>query len=371
MMRVSHSRAIAAGALAVATALGTATSAGASPAPAPVPTAAPAPGTAPAAPPAPTASTRAMMAAAKPAPDGSRLDHVVQINANQFNAYVYSAAMGKLIQLELIRPTHATGPNPTLYLLNGADGGESGTTDWEHRTDVVSFFAGKQVNVVIPIGGASSYYTDWLRPDPVLGKNEWKTFLTKELPPVIDSALGTTGKNSIAGLSMSGTSVLSLAESDPGLYKGVGAFSGCASTGGPVGQQYVKLVVDARGGGNTMNMWGPVDGPDWRANDPLLNAEKLRGTTLYISSGNGLPGPHENLSAPDVQGDPGKLVQQVTVGGVIEAATSQCTQQLRTRLNQLGIPATYDLRNDGTHSWGYWQDDLHAAWPVLDKAMRK
>ena len=44
-----------------------------------------------------------------------------------------------------------------------------------------------------PIGGACTYYTDWVNDDPVLGRNKWKTFLTEELPPLIDGALGTNG----------------------------------------------------------------------------------------------------------------------------------------------------------------------------------
>lgn len=75
------------------------------------------------------------------------------------------------------------------------------------RTDAPKFFADKHVNVVTPLSGAFSYYTDWERPDPGLAKsgnnngvNMWTTFLTEELPPVIDSTFGTTGENALAGL---------------------------------------------------------------------------------------------------------------------------------------------------------------------------
>ncbi|WP_433599356.1 hypothetical protein ACQPXH_27435 [Nocardia sp. CA-135953] len=42
-----------------------------------------------------------------------------------------------------------------------------------------------------------------------------------------------------------------------------------------------------------------------------------------------------------------------------------CTSNMRHRLNQLGIPATYDLEPTGTHSWGYWERALKESWPVL------
>ncbi|SDE15026.1 alpha/beta hydrolase [Rhodococcus tukisamuensis] len=302
--------------------------------------------------------------AEKPASaDGSVLDHVEEVGDRQLNMYVYSAAMEKVVLLEVIRPADPSVPRPTLYLLNGAGGGED-TATWQAKTDVVGFFADKNVNVVTPVGGAYSYYTDWEKPDPVLGLNKWTTFFTEELPPIVDATLETTGVNAIAGLSMSGTSVLSLAQAAPKLYRTVGAFSGCAETSTAPGRDYVNFVVGFRGG-DVENMWGPPDSPDWVANDPVVNAEKLRGMNLYITNGTGMPGPHETLDAPGVNGDPGVLANQVIVGGVIEAGTNECTHRLADRLNALGIPATYDFRPTGTHSWGYWQDDLHNSWPMI------
>ncbi|RZK86031.1 MAG: esterase family protein, partial [Rhodococcus sp. (in: high G+C Gram-positive bacteria)] len=82
--------------------------------------------------------------------DGSVLDHIEEIDDRQLNMYVYSAAMEKVILLEVIRPADTSVPRPTLYLLNGAGGGEDSAT-WQARTDVVDFFADKNVNVVTPV----------------------------------------------------------------------------------------------------------------------------------------------------------------------------------------------------------------------------
>ncbi|MDJ0106886.1 esterase family protein, partial [Rhodococcus erythropolis] len=49
--------------------------------------------------------------------------------------------------------------------------------------------------------------------------------------------------------------------------------------------------------------------------------------------------------------------------------TNQCTQRLAERLDSLGIPATYDFRATGTHSWGYWQDDLHNSWSMIAESI--
>ena len=114
-------------------------------------------------------------------------------------------------------------------------------------------------------------------------------------------------------------------------------------------------------------MWGPMGGPYNRWNDALLNAERLRGTALYISSATGLAGRQDQVSYLIGQGAPEVVAQVAAVtlqveGGAIEAAINQCTHDLKTKLDALNIPATYEMRNVGTHSWPYWREDLEKSW---------
>ncbi|MGW5314004.1 alpha/beta hydrolase [Nocardia thailandica] len=310
-----------------------------------------------------TLTLAAPLTGASAAP-GSYLDRSDRPGQRQQTLYVYSAAMGRQVPLQVITARDTSVPRPTLYLLNGAGGGED-IANWYNQTDIVQFFAGKNVNVVTPAAGKFSYYTDWQRDDPTLGRNKWQTFLTEELPPIIDATLRTSGVNAIAGLSMSATAVLNLAIAAPDLYRAVGAYSGCAAVSDPVGRAYVDVVF-ARSGADPANMWGAPGDPAWRANDPYLNAERLRGKAIYLSSGTGLPGAGETL-------DPGessvKLADQIMLGGTIEAAANGCTRNLATRLAELGIPAQVEFRPAGTHTWHYWQEDLHTSWPLLAAAI--
>jgi diacylglycerol O-acyltransferase/trehalose O-mycolyltransferase len=301
-------------------------------------------------------------------PNGSTITKIEVKNDRELTIYVHSASMDKDIPLDVLRPEDTSAPRSTLYMLNGAGGGEDSAT-WRARTDAYDFFRDKNINVVSPIGGKWSYYTDWKQADPVLGLNKWKTFLTEEIPPLVDAALGTNGVNALAGLSSSGTSVLQLAIAKPELYRGVAAYSGCAQTSDPIGQTFVKQVVELYGGGSTLNLYGPDNDPAWVENDPYVNAEGLRGLDLYISNGTGIPGMYDNLDGPDIRGRVPTLANQIIIGGVIEAATNYCSHNLQTKLNQLGIPATYNFRDTGTHSWGYWQDDLKNSWPVLARSL--
>ncbi|NMN96529.1 hypothetical protein [Antrihabitans stalactiti] len=88
---------------------------------------------------------------------------------------------------------------------------------------------------------------------------------------------------------------------------------------------------------------------------PYVNAEKLRGLALYITSNSGLPGEHDTLESSFVKNDP------ITLGYTLRRAA-------RSKL--WSTIANVNLRPFGTHSWGYWQDDLHQSWPMFDAALR-
>ncbi|MFB7723402.1 MULTISPECIES: alpha/beta hydrolase [unclassified Nocardia] len=305
-------------------------------------------------------------ASAEPAAKPSAISSIVK-EGRTWHFKVYSQAMGRDITVDVQRPADESTPAPNLYMLNGLDGGE-GTANWKAQTKALDWLADKPVNVIQPIGGLGSYYTDWIKEDPRLGLNKWKTFFTEELPPLLDDALHSTGLNALAGLSTSGTSVLQLAEAKPGLWKSVAAYSGCAQIADPAGKQFVKLATETWAGGDVTNMYGPDDSPLWAANDPVINAEKLRGTLLYVSSGSGIP------VAADVQyylsNAPGVMGGvNLGLGMIIEGAVNACTVNLKGRLEGLNIPATYQFTPVGTHYWPYWDDALHNSWPILAQGM--
>lgn len=306
----------------------------------------------------------AAAATAPAAPGGAaRLVSVRPLGGRQFEVLAYSAAMDRQIPLWVSHPNAAA---PALYLLNAVDGGES-RDGWTDRTDAANFFADKNINVIVPLAGRGTYYADWEHDDPALGRNKWATFLARELPPLLNAAFKMTGRNAIAGLSMSATSALDLAIGAPGLYQAVGAYSGCPTTTGPLAQAlvYAQLAVF---GGNAGNMWGPPSDRAWADHDPILHADRLRGTRLYVSAGSGSPGLYDTLNSPGVNGNVTALIDRLGVGGVMEAIVGQCTRPLVDRLRALGIPATVNLRPAGTHAWTYWQDDLHGSWPMFAAA---
>lgn len=305
-------------------------------------------------------------AGATPGPDVAEVESVTMLTTQRAAVIVRSPALARSVQVQVLIPARTDRPRPTLYLLDGAGAGEESNyreSAWTQKTDAVAFFADKDVNVVLPVGGTGSFYTNWGRPDPTLGGGQWETFLTRELPPLIDAQFRGNGVNAVAGVSMGAHAALTLTARNTGLYRAVAAFSGCPDSAGPASQLSVRATV-AWKGGDADNMWGPDSDPRWAEHDPMRLAAALRGKAIYVSAGTGAPGPLDDPASIDG-------LSAMTFGGQLEAAAMQCTQRFAQRLTDLGIPAAVHLRPNGTHSWPYWQQDLRDAWPDLFAALER
>ncbi|NUS93828.1 MAG: esterase family protein, partial [Nocardia sp.] len=142
-------------------------------------------------------------------------------------------------------------------------------------------------------------------------------------------------------------------------YTAVAGYSACPDTGLATGA--VQFSIMTRGG-NPDNMWGPGGGPDWAAHDPALMLDRLRGKTLFLSTGTGLPGPHELELKP-------QLPENIVLGGPIEFAVDTCVIAFEHRARAAGLPIRVDYSPVGTHSWSYWNDHLQASWPTIGPAI--
>ncbi|MBO0855387.1 MAG: esterase family protein [Nocardia sp.] len=292
-----------------------------------------------------------------PARASAQVVGVTRMSPTRSAVFIASPAMGRTIQVQVLHPAGG-GSRPSYYLLDGLDPLATQST-WTNTTDAEPFFAGKNVNVVLPMGGQASYYTDWDSDDPHLGHYKWETFLTQELPPIINSTFSGNGVNAIGGLSMGGMAAFTLAVRHPQLYRAVAGYSACPDMG--IAQGAVMFSVANRGG-NPGNMWGPPGSPEWAAHDPAVLTDRLRGKTIYLSTGSGMPGPHEAQLKP-------QLPEAIAFGVPIEVGVDGCVTAFEARLRSMGIPARVDHDAVGTHTWPYWQDALHQSWPSLGPAI--
>ena len=139
--------------------------------------------------------------------------------------------------VELILPrdwyTDPDATFPSLYGLNGLYGSEYSSA-WleENRGDGAEFFKDKNIMAVLPVGGGGSFYTDWQQSDG--GKNfQWETFLTKELPPILEQGWRTNERRAVNGLSMGATGATILAGRNAEMFDFVASFSGYLDTTSP------------------------------------------------------------------------------------------------------------------------------------------
>lgn len=280
------------------------------------------------------------------------LEHV---RDNLYTLTVYSPSMQRNITNDLVLPaggTDNTTPRPTFYLLGGAGGG-----GWTGEGGAPDFFRDKLINVVTPRGAIGSQQADWAQEDPKLGLYKWTTYLTKELPPLIDATFHGTGNDAIAGMSMSGGPSMHIATMDD-RFKVAGSYSSCPSTTGVLGQAFASSTVRFYGA-DPANMWGSSADPAWAAHSPILNLEDMRDLKLFAAASRGVP--HE--TDQEVKDSPAPLLV------VDEQFNYTCTRYLVDEAREAGLSIDFYEFDEGTHNWGLFRRQLRETWKTIGPAL--
>jgi diacylglycerol O-acyltransferase/trehalose O-mycolyltransferase len=256
---------------------------------------------------------------------------------------VPSAGMGRNIRVEFLSGGADT---PALYLLDSMEAGED-FNGWDINTQAFDWYSGSGLSVVMPVGGKSSFYSDWYGPAVGNGGThtyKWETFLSQELPAWLSANkdVRQTG-NAIVGFSMGGSSALTLAAFHPQQFTYAGSLSGFLNLSAQPGQ--VSTAMMWNGGFNPEAMWGPPGDPAWARNDPTVQAGRLaaNGTRVWIYCGNGTP-TDPALASPDAP---------IAGLGFLEGFAVESNRAFVDAYIAAG--GTNGVFNfpDGIHSWGY------------------
>lgn len=288
------------------------------------------------------------------------LKSVTHIENDVYEVVVHSPSMDRQVKNEVILPggPDNTTPRPTFYLLMGADGAANGWS-WRNSSNYQEFFQDKLVNVVTPIGSVSSMQADWYGEDKATGRNKWLTYLTKELPPLMDAEFSGTGRDAIAGISMSGGPALHIAAQEPSRFAAAASYSGCPATSGLVGNIYVHEALKMNGA-NAVKMWGLPGNPAWTAHSPVLHLEQLRNTALFVSAAEGVPGAIDATKTSS---------ERLGPPAVIEGASYACSSFFVDQAQQAGLNVTWYPQVEGTHSWGLFERSMRRSWDVIGPAL--
>lgn len=269
-----------------------------------------------------------------------------------------SALVGDTPVTVLLPANYASSPKkryPVLYLLDGCC---NSYNTWINEEGVDAMTAKLGVIVVMAASGEAGFFMNWYN-EGHFGPPEWETYYIDQLLPWIDAHYRTTGAKrgrALAGMSMGGFGAMSLAAQYPNLFSAAASFSGLVN-------------LDAAGGWTIVDVLTPLEGNTVDGNaifgnhitqsireigaNPYDLAENLRGLTLVIRSGNGLPGGPLGYGS----GIPGLDPLEVNVGTE--------SLEFHQKLDSLGIANVYDNYGAGNHSAPYWERDLSETLPEI------
>src|SRR3954470_10726881 len=277
---------------------------------------------------------------------------------------VYSAAMGRIVHVQYQPASGAApGASPTkaVYLLDGLRA-QDDFNGWDINTAAFEWIFESGIAVVMPVGGQSSFYSDWYSPSSFNNQPytyKWETFLTNELPQWLaaNKQISTTG-NGVVGLSMSGGAALILSAYHPAQFKYAASLSGFLNPSALLMQQAIRVAMLDAGGYNVDNMWGaPWDGA-WKRNDPLVQVSRIvaNGTRLWIYCA---PGGSTPL---DEGADPNQAFNADSLEGMA-IKSNKDFQEAYARAG--GSNASFVFPSSGNHAWPYWAQQLSALKPDL------
>ncbi len=248
-----------------------------------------------------------------------------------------------------------------------ACGPQEDASGWDINTQAFEWFYQSGLSVVMPVGGQSSFYTDWYQPAAGSAGTttyKWETFLTQELPAWLaaNRGIAPTG-NAVVGLSMSGGAALTLATWHPAQFIFAGSLSGYLNPSTGLWPTMIGFAMKDAGGYNATAMWGPTSDPAWRRNDPTVNIPILvaNNTAVWVYCGNGRS---SDLDAPG--GDFGTLYSAQFLENITVSSNKEFQQKY---LAAGGRNAVFNFPANGTHSWGYWGSQLQAMKPDLQRVL--
>ncbi|WP_216207228.1 alpha/beta hydrolase [Amycolatopsis aidingensis] len=316
----------------------------------------------------------------QPASSQARVVDETRIDQRMIDLKISSPALGHDAMVRLLVPRgwskDADRTWPVLYLLHGCCE-DKDYTSWTHFTDVEEFTADKDAIIVMPSAGRIGMYAKWWNWG-LSDKPDWPKFHLTELRQILENQYRAGTDRSVAGLSMGAYGAMEYAAENPGMFGAAAAYSGALDlTRFPI-PQFTQLNLIANG----HFLWGALFGDPWsmlfrwEQHNPAGKVEELRGTRLYVSCGDGKPGPIEDPAYPgaveevpfepepgDNPDDPG------WEASVLEEMSLENSKSFVSKLRAEGVPATVDFYSGGTHSWPYWERALKRSWSTLASGM--
>jgi S-formylglutathione hydrolase FrmB len=291
------------------------------------------------------------------ADDGARVIAETWLDARTAELTIDSPALGTQVNTRLLVPEgwSTRADWPVLYLLHGCC---ASYASWTDNTDVEALTKASPVLVVMPEAGEVGFYSDWWNHGQG-GAPAWETFHLTELRQLLERGYGAGKRRAIAGLSMGGFGTLSYAARHPGMFRFAASYSGVIDTryhDDTFDGSKSALELVGSYASDAYALWGDPkqQAAIWAAHNPTDLAPMLRTTPVFVSCGNGQPGRYDPAGKPADRSETVLYKENVS---------------FIDRARKAGVTVTTDLYGPGTHTWPYWQRELHRSYPLIAKSL--
>jgi diacylglycerol O-acyltransferase/trehalose O-mycolyltransferase len=308
-------------------------------------------------------------------------------NPAAFDFWVTNGSMGR-VKTRILRARDGN-TDRVAYVLDGMRARQD-ISGWEAETNVPQVLANWNINVVMPVGGQSSFYADWNAPSRFFGlprtnfgfatgsgatqtfmagpgkdyRYAWETFLTRDLRKALHDRLGfRNSRNGVFGLSMGGSAALTLAAYHPDQFSYAGSFSGYLNVSAPGMREALRMAMIDAGGYNVDSM-APPWGLNWLRMDPFVFAPRLvaDNTRLWIAAGSAIP------DRADLAPPAGAAADRVIRGMPLECLALLNTRAFQVRMNTLGARNVgYSFPAYGVHDWVSWSHEAYRMIPDMSR----
>lgn len=289
------------------------------------------------------------------APDGASITGVKKINSRIFDVTIASPALGAAVKTRVMVPkgwkAGATRSWPVVYAYHG---GNNNYLSWTKDSNIEQVIGPYDAMVVMPEGGWNGSYTNWYNGGRG-GIPEWETFHIGEVIPLMERNFHAGSVRAAIGLSSGGQGAITYAERHR-MFKYAASYSGALNITAP-GMPVILTSMNREAG---TAIWGdPITArANWRAHDATVMVSRLKGVGVYVSSGNGQPGPYDKADTPPH--DAGRIGEQLA---------GTMNENFVAAARKAGVPVTSHLYGPGMHNWKYWRIELVRSWPTIAKSI--
>ncbi|WP_052441876.1 alpha/beta hydrolase [Streptacidiphilus anmyonensis] len=288
---------------------------------------------------------------------GAQITAVKQLDTRMLDLTVWSPAMHGSVPVRVILPKSWSRDKartfPVLYMLHG---GNDDYTSWTRETDVEALARSSEVLIVMPDGGKAGQYSNWYDGGP-----QWETFHTLELVRLMEQEFRANSHRAIVGLSMGAFGALNYAARHQGMYRYVAAFSPTVDLDDPVTRAFLLLGnLWAGTDVDYSQVWGDptTQTANWEAHNPSAMVRAYRGMKVHLSVGDGEVGPLDHNPDP-----------LATAASRLEGTLLPDVEKFAASLRASGVDVSAHIYGPGTHSWPYWERELHLIWDTVTREL--